>query len=449
MRSSYEKVAVIGLGRVGLPHALVLADSGYVVYGVDVDKDVIEKLLRKEAPFYEPGMLDLIRRHVGKRFYPTTDMRSAVREADVVSINIGTRVYGHYKTDISNLLTLLKEIIKIGVAGKLLILRTTVPLGTTEKIRRLIEEATGLREGKDFYIAFMPERLVEGRAIEEERSLPKIIGVFSDEAYRIVKGIVERIGGEAIRAPSPLYAELVKLVDNSWRQTLFAFANDLALLGEELGIDIHEVIRIANKGYPRNNIPLPSYGVSGYCLTKDPYILEEAFKDVAERRGFSSIWYMARRVNDYMVEHVADIVVRSIRGEDCKICVLGLSYKEDIDDFRFSHGVDIANKLISMGYAVSVHDPYINYTSRYTDPRRYLNGNYSVAASVEECMRDASVVIVTVRHKEYVALDESGEILRLVGLMRKPPIVIDGWRVFNSLKDHKEVIYHGVGYSRR
>ncbi len=447
-----SRIAVIGLGRIGLPHALVLADSGFTVYGVDKNAELVESLRRGRPPFYEPGMAGLLRRYLGERFYPTTVLGEAVRGADAVSINIGTIVDRDKRTRIDNLMGLIDSLVSIGLDGKLVILRTTVPLGTTERIRDYIERRTGMREGRDFYIAYMPERLVEGRAIEEERRLPKIIGAFTDESYRLASEIASVIGGPVIRASSPTEAELVKLIDNSWRQLTFAFANDIALLAETRGLDAVHAIRLANTAYPRNNIPLPSYGVSGYCLSKDPYILEQAFNEVRDRRGFGSIWYYGRLVNDYMVRYAVDLLTSLLEkhhGGRGPVCVLGLSYKENIDDFRLSHGVEMANTLYERGLGVRVYDPYISPGSPYTDPRRFLHEGVEAAESIEKCLEDSAAAAVTVRHREFVALEESGAVHRVIDKMRKPAIIVDGWRVFESLKHRSDVIYRGVGYGGR
>lgn len=437
-------MTVIGLGRIGLPHALVSADSGNIVYGVDKSKWLIEKLERGICPFKEPELDKLLLKHLNKNFF-VSNLEIALHESNVIVVCIGTRVSENIDEALKPVLGL-AEAIAPYLRKHLVIWRTTLPIGTTRKIKEVIE-SKGLREGRDFYLVFSPERLVEGRAVEEERKLPKIIGGFSEEGYRLAEAYFKTIGGDIIRVSCPEVAELVKLIDNAWRQLTFSFANDIALLCESLGIDVLEVINAANYKYPRNKIPLPSYGVSGYCLTKDPHLLEVDFKPIASIRGFHSVWIHGRKANDYMIEHVCmlvDMLMSKYRKRNSGVIVIaGLTFKEDVDDFRLSHGIEITKRLKNR-HKVRVYDPYYDPNNPYTS----IDESLEICSSLEECLVGADIVIFTVRHREFRELEKRNKILKLAKLMNKPPIIIDGWNIFKSLYRNKHgIIYWAVGRS--
>jgi nucleotide sugar dehydrogenase len=239
----------------------------------------------------------------------------------------------------------------------LFVFRTTLFLGSMDRLKANIESKTNLIEGVDFHMSFVPERLMEGDAINEEQSLPKIIGAFNDHGYEITKKLFESIGsGLIIRVSNPRSAEFCKLSDNSYRNTNFAFSNDLAIWAAANGVDVHEVIKTINVGYDRNNIPKPGF-VSGYCLGKDPYIFEYGFNKKVKGRTFQSLWYYGRRTNDFLVDYVSKKVfdqanIHKKNISHLNIAVLGLSFKEDIDDFRMSHSFDLIESLIANGLRI-------------------------------------------------------------------------------------------------
>ena len=354
------KVVIFGLGRIGLPISLVCANSGIHVTGIDINETLISKLKNGKTAFNEPGMQKLLDKNLNKNFYPKTqtdDIKKDIQKAEYIMLAVGTG-FAKYpeKPKLSVLYSIIGQLINAGIKNKTLILRVTLPVGTSEDIIKLIEKKTNLKEGKDFWFAFVPERIMEGKAIEEESKLPKIIGANSQQAFEKVKNFFKKIGGDIIKVENTRTAEFIKLTDNSWRNTQFAFANELAYLAEDNNINVIEAINCANKGYKRNQIPRPG-PVSGYCLGKDPYLLEIAFEKTAKKRGFNSTWYYGRKANDWLV----DKTIKEIEGKN--ILIAGLSFKENIDDYRYSHAIEIVNKLIQKNYNVIVCDPYpVSYT---------------------------------------------------------------------------------------
>jgi len=446
--------AVIGLGRVGLPHALVAADSGHTVYGVDRSQIIVDELTSCKTPFYEPDLDNLLKKHLNQSFIPTTDLRKAIGRTELVIITIGTEMDDKFEnTDLSNLYNLIDDIINCDLYNKTMMLRTTVPIGTTDVITNRIEKKTGYKREKEFSVVFCPERTVEGKAVVEERMLPKIIGSYGSRGFKKCEKFFRSIGGEIIRVQDVKVAELAKLIDNAYRQLNFAFACDVALLAEDLKIDGIEAIESANKSYPRNNIPYPSYGVSGYCLTKDPYILEESFENIKSLRGFGSVWFYARKSNDFLPNYVAHLLHwltdnRELHGK-LHVLVAGMTFKEDVDDVRNSHGLQIVKKINEQfdDVRITIYDPFLkendekNLYLRIPSPiLEYVKIN----ERFEEAIFDQDVVIFTVKHRVFCTL-RGTKILKLIEGMRKPPIIIDGWNIFPELKTCEKIIYHGVG----
>ena len=219
-------------------------------------------------------------------------------------------------------------------------------------------------------------------------------------------------------------------MDNSWRNTSFAMANDFAFLAEENGIDVVEAIKSANAGFERNKVPIPG-PVSGYCLGKDPYLLELAFDKVVKNRGFNSVWYYGRRVNDWFNKKILE----EVKGKN--VLVAGLSFKENIDDFRYSHGIEITRRLLEKGYNVTVCDPHLNqnyYTSLPDDIKTKVKSHMSFEETLK---KDIDTIIFTVKHEEYVNLD-------LAKLIKNKKIknikIIDMWNIFRENIYDKTII---------
>jgi len=413
------KLVIYGLGRIGLPISLVCADSGYHVTGIDINKQLVENLNQGDLAFQEEGLTTLLNSHLNKDFFPkhaNENVSSDLQQADYIMLAVGTG-FAKYpeKPNLSTLYSIVGQIIAAGLKDKTIILRVTLPIGTTNDIKDLIEKKTGMIEGSDFWLSFVPERTMEGKAIEEERKLPKIVGSFSDEGFAKVDLFFKKIGGNIVRVSNPKTAEFIKLIDNSWRNTRFAFANELSFLADSNGIDVMEAIKSANDGYDRNQVPRPG-PVSGYCLGKDPYLLELAFDEIAKKRGFGSVWFYGRLANDWHIEKI----VSEVQGKN--ILVVGLSFKENIDDYRYSHGIEIVRKLLLKGYHVIVCDPYLNenyYTTLPEDVKDKVKGFLSL---YDASTQKFDTIIFATRHDEYTKFD--------INRISKNVKIIDLWNMF-------------------
>ena len=432
-------VTVIGLGRIGLPIALVTASKGHHVYGVDTDPILVKGLEAGRIRLSEPGLADVLRSCNG-RFEPTTNLKLALLQSGVILCCVGTRRFARNRPDLRLLWKIIKDLAVPELKGKLIILKTTVPVGTTRKVTNHIERTTGLRADKDFYVAFSPERIVEGKAVKELQELPAIIGGVGEASLRRSVRFYKSTGVDVVSVASAEAAEFIKLIDNVYRLTKFAFSNDIALIAEKIGVNAFDVIDAANHRYPRNNIPYPTCGVSGYCLSKDPYYLEEAFKSIGKERGFASIWMYGRRSYDYRTKRVVEQIERDLKKRGMKIAesralVCGIAFKSNIDDIRDSHGVDIARELAEKGSQVSIWDPWI------TTP---LN-NFPTHNNPTTAFRGKDVAVFTVAHRQF--LDLTHNLHRLTKNMRIP-LIYDGAGIFRHHDTRRKSSYYliGTGY---
>lgn len=432
------RVIVFGLGRIGLPISLVCADSGFQVTGIDINKELINSIRKNKIPFNEPGLEKLLKKHLNKNFIPKLpeeNIYKDIKKADYIMIAVGTG-FARYpeKPNLSRLFSIVDQIINTGIKNKTIILRVTLPIGTSDEIIKTIENKTSLKAGKDFFFAFVPERIMEGKAVEEEKKLPKIIGAYSDKDFEKVSSFFKKIGGEIVRVSNPRTAELIKLIDNSWRNNRFAFANELAFLADANNIDVIEAINSANKGYKRNQIPTPG-PVSGYCLGKDPYLLELAFAEIAKQRGFNSVWYIGRQANDWLYEKV----IEEIKGK--KILIAGLTFKENIDDFRYSHSIEIIKKLLTKDYSIYVTDPFLDENT-YTKLPEEIDSKVKKYDSIEKATKeDVDTIVLTVRHKEFQNINWD----KILKNIKKTVKVVDLWNMYPELRNNKKVEYKGFG----
>jgi len=413
-------VGVVGIGRVGLPLALVLAKSGQRVIGIDKNKDYVEKLKRSEKVFCEAGIEELLNL---KNFTPTTDMQPALQESDILILCVGTPLTHSYSPDYSQLYSALSEIAKVSLEGKLIIIRSTVPPGTMEdRVIPFLEKSTGLIAGVHFAVASCPERIVEGRAIEEIKQLPEIIGGINAISTEIAAELFRKINPQKkILRTTPKVAELAKLFANVYRYANFALANEFALLAEGFGQDALEIINIANDSYSRGGIPRPGLS-GGPCLSKDGYFL-------LSDTGFSDFVLLASRLNEFIPQHIVNRLKKRLNEKGkplhkCNIAILGLAFKGGIDDTRYSPSIRIAELLESENANVARHDPYIAETE-----------------TLDNAVKNADVIILATNHPEFEGICET---LRRLGSHSPDCLLVDCWGVINS----KEAEKYGFDYLR-
>jgi len=413
-------LGVVGIGRVGLPLSLVFAKSGVKVIGIDKNKDYVEKLKRGEKPFREAGIEELLNI---RTFTPTTDIQWGIGESDILILCVGTPLTRGYNPDYSYLYSALSEIAAVPMKEKMIIIRSTVPPRTLEdRVVPFLEKKTGLKAGVDFGVAVCPERIVEGRAIEEIKSLPEIIGGINPISAEIAAELFRKINpNKKILKTTPTAAELAKLFSNVYRYVNFALANEFALLAEGFGQDALEVINTLNAGYPRGGVPKPGLA-GGPCLTKDGYFL---LSNVA----FPDFILLAWRLNEFIPQYIVNRLKRKLKEKGkpihkCKIALLGLAFKAGIDDTRYSPSVRIAELLEAENAAVAKHDPYIEGTE-----------------TLEDAINNADAIILATNHPEF---ERSCKTIYQLGGYKPDCILIDCW----GMIDDKEAKQLGFDYIR-
>jgi len=393
----------------------------------------LDNIKNKNISFKEPNLEKYIDNYIDK-LHLSSDIKYGINTSDIIVITIGTSIKNGMPL-MDNLWNLIDEILNCSIKNKLFIFKTTLPLNTIEKIKNIFEENTDLTADKDFYISFCPERVVEGKIIEELKSLPKVIGGIGPISTELTKNFIKPLGGKIIIVKNPQTAEFIKLMDNSFRITLFGFSNDLTYISSKNDIDIYEAIDAANENYSRNNIPYPSCGVGGYCLTKDPYYLEQSFHDYGIERGFFSTWFYARESCNHKIEYITKIISNTLESKNipikqANVLICGITYKENIDDTRDSHGLLYAKNLFKEGAKIQIWDPYANKE----------NIDYKIIREKERAFIDQDLAFFTVKHDTFLELRKKDNFEKILKLMRNK-IIIDGWGIFNDYKFNKDIEY--------
>jgi UDP-N-acetyl-D-mannosaminuronic acid dehydrogenase len=440
----HRHVVVLGLGYVGLTLALVMADSGFYVTGVDVNNERIQSLRNGNSYIHELGLPELLNEQIGKNLHLETTLPA---NGDVYVIAVGTPIKKFEQSSISLIMSYLEEatksIAKVLRKGNLVILRSTVPIGTCRNlVIPILENISGLKCGIDFHLSFAPERTAEGKALKELRTLPQIIGGFNYDSIEATAAVFRDLTPTLIRVDSLEVAEMAKLINNSFRDYIFAYANQMALIAEKFNINVNKVIKAANDGYVRDPVPFPSPGVGGPCLTKDPYI----FAAVLEKFSLDqSLFIKGREINEKMHAHVYDSIVRELNKlnknpKSCKILICGLAFKgyPETGDIRDSSSVDVAKLFIKNGISVSGYDAV-------ADQEEVRSFNIQPVA-IPEGFVGVDVVIFLNNHKSF----EKINIYQMVRNMNDNPIVYDGWGIFRDedIVSVKPSVYMGLSYVR-
>ena len=387
-----KNVCVIGLGYIGLPTATLIANNGFKVYGMDPVERVVETVNRGEIHIVEPGLAAYVKKAVS-----SGNLHADVKphEADVFILAVPTPFKGDKEPDLSFVESATREIAPYVKERNLIILESTSPVGTTEKVRDwLFEERVDL-VGKSVYFAHCPERVLPGKIVEELPHNDRIIGGIDAESTKKTVDFYSHFVTGALLSTDARTAEMAKLTENSFRDVNIAFANELSIICDKLGIDVWELIRLANR-HPRVNILQPGPGVGGHCIAVDPwFIVDSAPRDARLIR-------VAREVNDSKPHVVMEKVYEAVRmTENPKVACLGLAFKPDIDDLRESPSLQIAEKLA----AGTLDELLVVEPNVHVLPTSLANKKNVRLVSLEEAMREANIILLLVDHKEFKAMD--------------------------------------------
>ena len=399
------KVAVIGLGYVGSCVAAVLADRGLDVVGVDTNTRLIEEFDNGFCRFHEKGLPELVASGIASGKLRVTTDASVVRDADVVLVTVGTPVRPDGSLAEEQLHSACLELSQHIRRGQLVVLKSTVPPGTTRSVVLPLLQRGGLVGGEDFGLAFTPERLAEGTAIAELRSFPIVAGGLDEDSAQDAADFWRAaLGVEVIPLDTLEAAEIVKLADNWWIDLNIALGNELAKFSALYGVDALDVVRAANtipKGNGNVNILLPSVGVGGSCLTKDPWMVWYS----ARERGLEILTAPAgRAVNDGMPEYTAQLAIDQMTklGKDpaaAKVAVLGLAFKNNTGDLRATPTVGAVEALRDACAEVTIYDPLVD-----VEEAEALFGQPQ-AASIAEAVQGADCIAILALHKVFAEID--------------------------------------------
>ncbi len=437
------KIAVVGMGYVGIPCAALLADvEGHDVTGIQRRSPrsgwKIDLLNSGKSPIEgdEPGLNELLAAVVRKGTFRVTDDFSVISQMDVVLIDVQTPTDG---TDHAPQYLSLKEVAReVGTymkPGVLVITESTVAPGTTENvIRPILERKSGLTAGKDFSLAYSYERVMPGKLVEYIVNLPRIVGGIDKESERRAQELYAKIVKASIHTTDVLTAETTKTIENAYRDVNIAFANEMALICESLGIDVYEVQRLINTRSERM-MHFPGAGVGGHCLPKDTWLLLYGLNTYGTRKVQTHFVQLARSINESMPDHLVDLLSECLAAKgrnypDVKVVVLGVAYLENSDDTRNTPAYAVVARLSARGAEVIAHDPYVREF-----PEAELTKDLIGAAE------GADALVIVTKHKDYYGMD----LVALKEVMRTG-IIIDGRDVIDPQAARAAgFLYKGIG----
>ena len=396
----FNRVVVLGLGYIGLPTAALLASRGIEVVGVDVNQQVVDTVNQGAIHIIEPDLDILVQGsvHAGKLRATTQP-----EEADVFLVAVPTPFKEGNKPDLKYIESAAEMMAPVLKAGDLVVLESTSPVGATEQLSGwLAGHRPDLRfpkpggEAGDVFIAHCPERVLPGNVIRELVENDRVIGGLTPRCSEVASAFYRLfVRGECVTTDSRT-AELVKLSENAYRDVNIAFANELSLICEPLGIDPWELVRLANR-HPRVNILQPGPGVGGHCIAVDPWFIVSSAPEQAR------LITEARRVNDGKPHYIVDKIRAAIKDMSSpRVALLGLSYKADIDDLRESPSMDIVLELVRDPVKLMVVEPNI---SQCPEPlAAFDNLEFH---SLESALEKADVLAFLVRHKPFMSIDKA------------------------------------------
>jgi len=354
------RICVLGLGYVGLPLAVGLADVGYTVTGLDTDEAKVKAIGEGQSYILDVLSQDISRLVADKRLSATTDYDVLV-DMDVVFICVPTPFDAMKAPDLSAIVAAAEGIAKRLRPNQLIILQSTTYPGTTEEKVLPILEQSGLRAGRDFYLAFSPERINPGDKVYHVGNLPKVVGGLTPRCADLARRLLMQLSPEVCVVSSPRAAEMSKLLENIFRSVNIALVNELALLCERMDIDIWEVIKAAATK-PFGFMPFyPGPGTGGHCIPVDPYYLSWKAR---EYDFYTKFIELAAEVNQSMPYHVVELVMAGLNRHGkvlhgAKVLILGVAFKKDVDDARNSPAERIIELLLERGAVVNYNDPYV------------------------------------------------------------------------------------------
>ncbi|MBA3046697.1 MAG: nucleotide sugar dehydrogenase [Candidatus Thermoplasmatota archaeon] len=445
------KIVVIGMGYVGIPAAALFADvDGFQVTGVQRRSErsgwKIDWLNQGKNPIGgdEPGLEELLQRVHKKGTFKVVDDYSVVKDADAVLIDVQTPTDEDHIPRYESLKEVSLTISKLIKKGALVVIESTVAPGTTEHmVRPILEKGSGMKAGEDFYLAFSYERVMVGRLLKNITDLPRIVGGINKQSTDIAMKLYANIVKAPLHPTDSLTAEVSKVVENTYRDVNIAFANEVAIACESLGVDVYRVRELVNtlpndpsnpSTNPVRNMHFPGAGVGGHCLPKDPWLFKYGLDTYGTFKFEPKIIIDSRNLNDYMPIHTVDMLEETLKNaekklEGAKIVILGVAFLENSDDTRNSPSKTFFDELKKRGAEPVMHDHLVREFER------------PFVKELEGLFVDADAIILAVKHDIYKDLDFAA-----IKDSMRTPILIDGRNFYRKENiESAGFVYRGIG----
>ena len=442
------------MGYAGISTAAMFANEGFNVIGVQRKSKrsgwKIDYLNAGKCPIGgdEPGLAELIEKVVRKGSFRVTDDISVCKKADVIIIVVQTPVDEKHEPQYNSLKEVSQAVGRHMKKGVMIIESTVAPGTTNHIIKPILEESSGMKAGRDFNLVYSYERVMIGRLLHNLVYMPRIVGGLTPECTQRGVKFYRNIVKAELFPTDCLTAEVAKVTENTYRDVNIAFANEVALICESLGVNVHEVRRFVNSlpndpsdpaKNPYRMMHIPGAGTGGHCLPKDPWLLKYSLDAYGGSKFTPKILVESRRINDFMPQHMKDLVEealheKGVKLQDARVCILGLAFLGDSDDTRNTPALPLYNLLKGVCKEVVVHDPFVKEFEGVV-----------LTDDLEDALRNKDCMVIVTRHKEYVdiRLDWLKSVLATL-------VIVDGRNVFNP-KDCEDAgfSYHGVGVGAR
>jgi len=433
-----KKVVIFGLGFVGLTLAVSLANKGHQVTGVDIDKQLITNLRKGIVHIHEPSLENMLKTNIkNKKISFSDSLKDNTNQVYIVAV--GTPLDTNGLPSLSALNGVLTTISRVIKKRDQVMLRSTVPVGTTrDLVIPYLEKKSSLRAGSDFFVTFAPERTVEGNAMQELKSLPQVLGGYTPTCLKNSADFWATLTPFIVHMESLEASELVKLANNTFRDISFAFSNELALLADRFNVDAFDLVRGANDGYLRNTIPLPSPGVGGYCLTKDPILFSSTCNGI---RDDAVLGISSRKINEkaalYPVKLIKRYVNRvKIRLSDLKILIIGVAFKgvPETNDVRGSVSIDVFKELKHYTDEIYAWDAVVSKS-------KIKKIGFKTFDNLDNAIKKSNVILILNNHPENIRSCIYIE-------PKKTKLIFDGWNQMNKEEVEKidGMLYATMGY---
>lgn len=428
--SNFDHLCVLGLGYIGLPTAVMFAKHGLKVHGVDVNPKVVESLLNKELHIEEPGLKEMM---IDVMNHGQLTIGTEPQIADAYIIAVPTPINSDKSANLDYVINAAEMILPYLRENSLVVLESTVPPRTIEDVLVPVLSKSGLKIGEQLFVAHSPERVLPGKLFEELVNNDRVVGGINERSSQMTAELYKLFVKGNIHITDATTAEMVKLMENTYRDVNIALANEFAKIAESLGFNVWEAIRLANY-HPRVNIHRPGPGVGGHCIAVDPWFIYEKAPTTAQ------LIHMSRMINDHMPDYVVSKLEEFLKDiNDPVIAILGLAFKGNIDDMRESPAVHVVNKLRKKGYRLRVYDPYIN------QPFDDKTVDFDAAIDSADC------ILILTDHDQFKHIDpkHSSKKLRTARIMDTRNVInktlweLEGFKVYSlgMEKSRKESIY--------